>query len=509
VREPTAHAHAALGTARLARACLLRSRLSISSPCFPTALVLCRSGGWAKRYFYVDETRGTLSYAKSVMSVTKKVTPSAVLPLADVTSIEALDDDPCTFVIKCPPIHLTVAAVSPKEAKVWMTQLELRAQVWREKQNAKQPVATAEMLQAMLRRPASGAGSSVRSEADGESSTTPSLLSSRDVSHEPSRAASPEGDAGHSVGADPLQPRPARATRERRGRRSATPPATTEELGAEGLGLPKAPSAEDTGAGLALGSPMLELPHAPAADEAQELDREIAEAVAEGRAPASWAVPCAHALPQPVVVPCEIEAEAKATPVAAPGSKRAAQRAAAAAAAAAASPVDAVQTVEWDSGDEDVEPDRVNSANRADGPRASPPMRSAAPVPLSQIIANDDDDDDEAQEVDIVREAEEARERVRQQSARQRAERAPPTLAVEDESAEAQGAAPDEVAGRLPSPSVDRWDDGDDDWGDEEEDPRTAPAAPVSPRVVSGVLSAPGIVADENFAEDNWDNDEE
>ncbi|KOO25222.1 hypothetical protein Ctob_010995 [Chrysochromulina tobinii] len=320
-----------------------------------------RSGGWAKRYFYVDETRGTLSYAKSVMSVTKK----------------ALDDDPCTFVIKCPPIHLTVAAVSPKEAKVWMTQLELRAQVWREKQNAKQPVATAEMLQAMLRRPASGAGSSVRSEADGDSSTTPSLLSSRDVSHEPSRAASPEGDAGHSVGADPLQPRPARAT------------------------------------------------------------------------------------------------------------------------------------LEWDSGDEDVEPDRVNSANRADGPRASPPMRSAAPVPLSQIIANDDDDDDEAQEVDIVREAEEARERVRQQSARQRAERAPPTLAVEDESAEAQGAAPDEVAGRLPSPGVDRWDDGDDDWGDEEEDPRTAPAAPVSPRVVSGVLSAPGIVADENFAEDNWDNDEE
>ena len=492
--------HARASCAHASRSPLLASELPRFS---------CRSGGWAKRYFYVDETRGTLSYAKSVMSVTKKVTPSAVLPLADVTSIEALDNDPCTFVIKCPPIHLTVAAVSPKEAKVWMTQLELRAQVWREKQNAKQPVATAEMLQAMLRRPASGAGSSVRSEAEGDSSTTPSLLSSRDVSHEPSRAASPEGDAGHSVGADPLQPRPARATRERRGRRSATPPATTEELGAEGLGLPKAPSAEDTGAGLALGSPMLELPHAPAADEAQELDREIAEAVAEGRAPASWAVPCAHALPQPVVVPCEIEAEAKATPVAAPGSKRAAQRAAAAAAAAAASPVDAVQTVEWDSGDEDVEPDRVNSANRADGPRASPPMRSAAPVPLSQIIANDDDDDDEAQEVDIVREAEEARERVRQQSARQRAERAPPTLAVEDESAEAQSAAPDEVAGRLPSPSVDRWDDGDDGWGDEEEDPRPAPAAPLSPRVVSGVLSAPGIVADDNFAEDNWDNDEE
>ena len=491
--------HARASCAHASRSPLLASELPRFS---------CRSGSWAKRYFYVDETRGTLSYAKSVMSVTKKVTPSAVLPLADVTSIEALDNDPCTFVIKCPPIHLTVAAVSPKEAKVWMTQLELRAQVWREKQNAKQPVATAEMLQAMLRRPASGAGSSVRSEADGDSSTPPSLLSSRDVSHEPSRAASPgaspEADAGHSVGcgADALQPRPARATRERRARRPATP----EGLCTEGLELPKAPSAEDNGAGLALGSPMLELPHAPAADEARELDLEIAEAVAEGRAPASWAVHCAHALPPPVVT-CEIEAEAKATPVAAPGSKRAAQRAAAA--AAAASPVDAVQTVEWDSGDEDVEPDRVNSANRADGPRASPPMRSPAPVPLSQIIANDDDDEEEAQEVDIMREAEEARERVRQQAARQRAERSPPTPAVEDDSAEAQGAAADEGAGRLPSPSVDRWDDCDDDWGDEEEDPRRPAPAPVSPRVVSGVLSAPGIVADENFAEDDWDNDAE
>ena len=142
--------HARASIAYASRSPLLDSQLLSSVP--------CRSGGWAKRYFYVDETRGTLSYAKSVMSVTKKVIPSAVLPLADVTSIEALDNDPCTFVIKCPPLHLTVAAISPKEAKVWMTQLELRAQVWREKQNAKQPVATAEMLQAMIRRSASGAG---------------------------------------------------------------------------------------------------------------------------------------------------------------------------------------------------------------------------------------------------------------------------------------------------------------------------------------------------------------
>ena len=37
---------------------------------------------WAKRYFHVDELRGTLSYAKSEA---KK--PTVVLPLADVTSV--------------------------------------------------------------------------------------------------------------------------------------------------------------------------------------------------------------------------------------------------------------------------------------------------------------------------------------------------------------------------------------------------------------------------------------
>ena len=75
---------------------------------------------WAKRYFHVDEVRGTLSYAKSEV---KK--PTVVLPLADVTSVKPWERQsrgrsgkdrpdsampPHTFVISCPPVHLTVRA---------------------------------------------------------------------------------------------------------------------------------------------------------------------------------------------------------------------------------------------------------------------------------------------------------------------------------------------------------------------------------------------------------------
>ena len=90
---------------------------------------------WARRYFFVDERRGTLSYSKAVSGRGAK--PSAVLPLADITRLEALDEDPCAFVIRCPPIHLTVAAVSTKERKNWMAQLELRIDIWRLKQAEK------------------------------------------------------------------------------------------------------------------------------------------------------------------------------------------------------------------------------------------------------------------------------------------------------------------------------------------------------------------------------------
>ena len=100
-------------------------------------------GAWSKRYFYVDEARGTLAYAKSHKGRNSK--PSAVLPLADITRIEP-DTLPSAFVISCPPIHLTVQAVSIKERKNWIRQLELRVDVWKLKQAEKMPVASMQTL---------------------------------------------------------------------------------------------------------------------------------------------------------------------------------------------------------------------------------------------------------------------------------------------------------------------------------------------------------------------------
>ena len=61
---------------------------------------------WAKRYFTVDEHRGTLSYAKSEFK-----RPTVVLPLCDITSVKTVEMEvhgPFCFVISCPPVHLTV-----------------------------------------------------------------------------------------------------------------------------------------------------------------------------------------------------------------------------------------------------------------------------------------------------------------------------------------------------------------------------------------------------------------
>ena len=63
---------------------------------------------WARRYFSVDEQRGTLSYSKS-----EGRRANVILPLCDVTSVRALDIDvygPFCFVISCPPLQLTVRA---------------------------------------------------------------------------------------------------------------------------------------------------------------------------------------------------------------------------------------------------------------------------------------------------------------------------------------------------------------------------------------------------------------
>ena len=63
---------------------------------------------WAKRYFAVDEHRGTLAYSKSEFK-----RPTVVLPLCDITSVKQLELEmhgPFCFMISCPPVHLTVKA---------------------------------------------------------------------------------------------------------------------------------------------------------------------------------------------------------------------------------------------------------------------------------------------------------------------------------------------------------------------------------------------------------------
>ena len=86
---------------------------------------------WAKRYFAVDEHRGTLAYSK-----TEFKRPTVVLPLCDITSVHALDMElhgPFCFKISCPPVHLTVRSDSVDDRRRWIRGLEHHAGIWRAK----------------------------------------------------------------------------------------------------------------------------------------------------------------------------------------------------------------------------------------------------------------------------------------------------------------------------------------------------------------------------------------
>lgn len=86
---------------------------------------------WAKRYFVVDEHRGTLAYSKSEFK-----RPTVVLPLCDITSVKPLDMElhgPFCFKISCPPVHLTVRSDSVGDRTRWMHGLEHHAGLWHAK----------------------------------------------------------------------------------------------------------------------------------------------------------------------------------------------------------------------------------------------------------------------------------------------------------------------------------------------------------------------------------------
>lgn len=107
---------------------------------------------WAKRYFVVDDVRGTISYSKGV---TKK--PSVVLPVVDITTVEESDEASSGsfgFVVSCPPVLLTLCAEDREDRILWVKGLQKRSHIWREKA-AQKGIVVAERMsdQYLLARP--------------------------------------------------------------------------------------------------------------------------------------------------------------------------------------------------------------------------------------------------------------------------------------------------------------------------------------------------------------------
>jgi len=92
---------------------------------------------WAKRYFVVDDTRGTLSYMKTEYSKQASV----VLPIVDISSVAEIQggivgDLRNCFRVSCPPVHLTLQAEDNEDCMMWVRGLERRTIIWKQKQQA-------------------------------------------------------------------------------------------------------------------------------------------------------------------------------------------------------------------------------------------------------------------------------------------------------------------------------------------------------------------------------------
>jgi hypothetical protein len=440
-------------------------------------------GSWKKRYFFVDETRGTLGYAKSARGRGSK--PSAVLPIADITRIEPFAGEPCAFVIACPPIHLTVCAISVKERKVWMKQLEMRCDVWRVRQAQKMPVAN---VGALLKEASSDAAKGRRP------------LSLRSAPSEPPPPSPPvqptsAARAAHQPGASLVPRHPVNGYDE----------FEASALPARGSSPKRAPS------------PALDL---SAGDTEPYLPAHAPYPSAEDDARAALPAGAPESLFVPVAPPKDVRgsgARENAPIQVCPSPTRASRKPSA--------PVD--ETIEFDSGAEDGDDDSpVGSANRASGGRrrhaegASPPMRCAAPVPLAAMISSDEDEDEDEQQPQ------------QQQSDHHRQQQQQPVAAphmgsYDDERDDERAPVdvprpaptqPDEVpashGGWDSEPEEDTRDaynahDGhraehhiDEYHADADDDDAGPP--PDAPRIEA----APGIAADTNFAEDDWDDDD-
>ena len=97
---------------------------------------------WARRFFFVNDERGTVAYSKGEKG--KRLKPSVVLSLQDISTVKllTLDDARFPLLICCPPVSLTIAAEDREEALMWVIQLNKRMRIWREKAALKTRVAT-------------------------------------------------------------------------------------------------------------------------------------------------------------------------------------------------------------------------------------------------------------------------------------------------------------------------------------------------------------------------------
>jgi len=93
---------------------------------------------WSRRYFWADEKKGTVSYAKSE---TKK--PSVVLFFADICSVDETGVVEIggsvlgyAFVIACPPVRLTVCSESIEGRSAWIAGIRERMTWWQEQQRS-------------------------------------------------------------------------------------------------------------------------------------------------------------------------------------------------------------------------------------------------------------------------------------------------------------------------------------------------------------------------------------
>ena len=70
-------------------------------------------------------------------------TPSAILPLADISSVTPFDGHKHgahAFVISCPPVHLTVRAEDEQERTMWINGLTAKAAEWKGKSGVRTAV---------------------------------------------------------------------------------------------------------------------------------------------------------------------------------------------------------------------------------------------------------------------------------------------------------------------------------------------------------------------------------